>query len=55
MSKHPCWQYRRGEDGGVESRLFADISEVPKNQGWTDSPAAIKADKPKPVSRRKEK
>jgi hypothetical protein len=54
MSKNPCWQYRRGE-GGVESRLFADIGEVPKNQGWSDSPAVIKAEKPKPASRRKEK
>lgn len=55
MSDHPCWRYRRDADGGVESRLFADIGEVPKKQGWVDSPAAIKADKPKPASRRKEK
>lgn len=54
MSKHPCWRFRRGE-GGVESRLFADIGDVPKNQGWVDSPAAIEADKPRPASRRKEK
>lgn len=54
MSKHPCWRYRQGV-GGVESRLFADIGEVPKNQGWADSPASVKADKPKPASRSKEK
>lgn len=53
MSENPCWQYRRGVDGGVESRVFADIGHVPKNQGWVDSPAAIKAEKPK--ARRKEK
>lgn len=55
MNKHPCWQYRRDESGGVESRLFADIGEVPKHQGWVDSPAAVKPGKPKAPSRRKEK
>lgn len=55
MSKHPCWRYRRGADGGVESQLFADIREVPESQGWADSPAAIKPDTPKRASRRKEK
>lgn len=54
MSKHPCWRYRQGENG-VESRLFTDIGEVPKNQGWTDSPAAVEAGKPKPAARPKEK
>jgi hypothetical protein len=49
MSKHPCWRYRRGEGGGIESRLFADIDDVPKNQGWNDSPAMGDAEaKPKP-------
>lgn len=54
MNKHPCWRFRQSEDG-VESRLFADIGDVPKSQGWTDSPAAVDASKPKPASRRKEK
>lgn len=53
--QHPCWRYRAGEDGAVESRLFADIGAVPKNQGWRDSPASGEADVVKPRPRRKDK
>jgi hypothetical protein len=47
--------YRRGADGCVESRLFADIRDVPKTEGWVDSPAAITRGRPKRASHRKEK
>lgn len=34
------WMYRDGE-----SRLFASPSDVPKGQGWVDSPALVKPGK----------
>lgn len=34
--KHPSWMYRKGEE-----RLFDDISGVPKDEGWVDSPAKV--------------
>lgn len=53
--QHPCWRYRRGADGAVESRLFADIGAVPEGQGWSDSPAARETGAVKPKPRRKDK
>lgn len=46
---HPVWRYRNG-DSGVESRLFSDITDVPKGEGWADSPARLDE---KPAARKR--
>lgn len=36
----PSWRYRRGADGGIESRVFKGPDEI-TGDGWKDSPALI--------------
>ena len=45
----PCWMYRVGDDGQVESKLI-DSDDIPA--GWSDSPAtAPKKRGPKPKAK----
>lgn len=41
------WMYRKGE-----AKLFPSMKDVPKGEGWHDSPAD---DEPEPASKRKMK
>ena len=41
----PTWAYRRNKRSGeVESRLFEDVTDIPKNGGWQDRPPAAPAE-----------
>ncbi len=51
---HPCWRYRKvGEE--VEAQLFENIDDVPKNEGWCDSPQNAMAGKGKTKPKTKPK